>query len=102
LNYHIIYRYATINNACFNSKDDCLLKVNHANKQLYYLSKNLGWRKLKQLEHQDDILKSVEYKNENNFKLLRLYEEIFEEYIHYSSSFFPENYKKEILELYGL
>jgi len=100
LNFHLIYRYSTINKIDFKIKNECLEKVDKANERLYELAQNLGWGSLKQLKYQNDILKSIEYKNPNYRKLIQIYEELFKEYIQISSSFFPRNYQDEILKIY--
>jgi len=100
INFHIIFRYSTIKKVDFDFKGACLLKINKVNRTFHEITNNLGWKDLKQLAYQDDILESIEYKNEKFTKLINLYEGIFEEYINISSSFFPNVYKNEILRLY--
>jgi len=98
LNYHILLRYALINKINFKSKHKHLMKLDMANKQLHFISKKLGWANLKQLSFQKDILKSVQ--DEDYSKLISLFEDMFNEYIIISSSFFPKKLQKTILKIY--
>jgi len=102
INFHIIYRCLTVKKVNFDFTNDCLARLDKANNRLFKIANNFGWNGLKQLAFQSNILKSVEYKNENISNLIKIYEEIFEEYIKISASFFSEDFQNEILKLYNI
>lgn len=102
LNFLICFRLSILKHSQFKFTEECLKNVVKVNEAFFDLAERTGWRELKIFVHQSEILKCIDYKNEDIERLCLLYHEIFNDYIKNSVKFFPMNKRSQILKFYDV
>ena len=100
INFLILWRLSIIKNLDFDFVKDCIEKTEEARKLFIELASTVGWQNLEIFKLQDDVLNSLKYKEESIENLILSFEQIFDDYIANSGSFFPEVLKNQIIQFY--
>lgn len=101
LNFLILWRESIVKYTNYDFSKNCLVNTNSSFEILKKLATDSGWGDLKLLNKKNEILKAIEYKNENIESLKKIYLELFEEYISKSSQFFPLELRTQIRPFYN-
>lgn len=97
----ILWRESIVKHTDYDFSKKCLENTKSAFDILKKLATDSGWGDLKLLNMKNEILKAIEYKNENIESLKEIYLELFEEYISKSSQFFPLDLRTQIRPFYN-
>jgi hypothetical protein len=100
LNFLILWRLSIFKSLDFDYIENCFQKTNEANKLFKELAATVNLDKLKIFTLQSDLLKSLEYKNENSKELIGLFEIIFDDFIINSARFFPSELQTQLVNFY--
>jgi hypothetical protein len=97
----ILWRESIVKYTDYDFSKKCSENTKSAFEILKKLATESGWDGLKLLNRKNEILKAIEYKDENIDSIKVIYLELFEEYISKSSQFFPSNLRTQIRQFYN-